>query len=318
MSEVQQTIFIVSREDRGVDPKTIIGEGLRIGRLPDSDVWLNHPHVSRLHAGINRIDDDFYLINLSGSSPTTLNGRVVPFNEIEKIVHGDEIQIGPFFLRIEEFGKRLGVKVTLHFALSVGEREPMHKQERYQKQLHVDSGALRAPTGKLDLKGIESLKNRTGGAAELSNALQVFWGKRTREKAGRPSPLHPRTPARLGKIRFNWTPTRDLIRPWPFAIFIWATMVIAAFAVLAVYADKNAFAPEALSDPHTRTSLKTKPLIATRVNADSCTSCHALGVSVTNKEKMNANCEACHHTEGFVATVIPEHRAARITCVTCH
>ena len=33
---------------------------------------------------------------------------------------------------------------------------------------------------------------------------------------------------------------------------------------------------------------------------------------------MNANCEACHHTEGFVATVIPEHRAAGITCVTCH
>jgi hypothetical protein len=33
---------------------------------------------------------------------------------------------------------------------------------------------------------------------------------------------------------------------------------------------------------------------------------------------MNAKCEACHHTESFVATVIPEHRAAGISCVTCH
>ena len=225
MSELQQTTFIVSREDRAVDPKTVVGEGLRIGRLPDSDVWLNHPQVSRLHAGISRIDDDFYLINLSGSSPTTLNGRVVPFNEVAVIVPGDEIQIGPFFLRIEEVGKRLGVKVSLQFALSVGARESIHKPGRYKQQLPLDSGALRAPTADLDLKAFEKLKHRTGGAADLSNALQVFWGKRTREKAGRPSPLHPHTPPRLGKIRFNWTPTRDLIRPWPFAIFIWATVV---------------------------------------------------------------------------------------------
>ena len=56
MSEVQQTIFIVSREDRGVDPKTIIGEGLRIGRLPDSDVWLNHPDRNEVTRAAHRID----------------------------------------------------------------------------------------------------------------------------------------------------------------------------------------------------------------------------------------------------------------------
>src|SRR5215472_17290681 len=141
MSELQLSTFIVSREDRGLDPTTVVAEGLRIGRLPESEVWLNHPQVSRLHAGINRIDEDFYLINLSGSSPRTLNGRVVPFNEVEAIVHGDEIQIGPFFLRIEEFGQKLGVKVSSQYALSVGERETTHQQEIYRKQLVIDSGA---------------------------------------------------------------------------------------------------------------------------------------------------------------------------------
>ena len=316
MSAVNESIFIVTREDRSaLEPKTVVSEGLRIGRLPESDVWLNHPQVSRLHAGINRIADDFYLINLSGSSPTTLNGRVVPVNEVEAIVHGDEIQIGPFFLRIEEFGPRLGIKVSSQFAISLGEREPIHLQETH-RQLHLDSGPLHAPTGPLDPIG--KLKNKTTGIADLSNSVQVFWAKRTRDKAGRPSPLHPRKPPRVGKARFNWTPTRDLVRPWPFAIFIWAAVTIAIFAVLAVYAHKNGFAPEAISDPHARMKMALMPAVATQVSGNSCTSCHALGISVANKEKMNANCEACHHTESFVATVIPEHRGTGIGCVTCH
>ena len=321
MSKVKQSTFIISREDRSIDPKTVVGEGLRIGRLPDSDVWLNHPQVSRLHAGINRVDDDFYLMNLSASNPTTLNGRVVPFNEVEAIVHGDEIQIGPFFLRIEEFGKRLGVKVTSQFVLGVGDRETGHKQESRQQQVpaeKIDSGALRATTDSLDVAVHKFLTGQSSAAGQRSNALKVFWGKRTREKAGRPSPLHPRRPPRLGKMRFNWIPTRDLVRPWPFAIFIWALTLVAALTVLAVFTHKNAFAPEAISAAHTRQSFALTPAIAKQTNGNTCTSCHALGVSVANKEKMNSNCAACHHTESFEATVIPEHRAAGITCVTCH
>src|SRR6267154_3730811 len=100
METVRETTFIIAREDRAVDPKTVISDGLRIGRLPDSEVWLNHPTVSRLHAGINRIAGYFYLINLSASSATTLNGRAIPFNEAEALADGDVIRIGPFFLTL--------------------------------------------------------------------------------------------------------------------------------------------------------------------------------------------------------------------------
>src|SRR5215216_6056069 len=102
MSTVQQSTFIIDREGRVEEPKTIVSDGLRIGRLPDSDVWLNHPTVSRLHAGINEIWGRFYLINLSASSATALNGRLVAFNEAEAIATGDEILIGPFLLTVEE------------------------------------------------------------------------------------------------------------------------------------------------------------------------------------------------------------------------
>src|SRR5262249_4440317 len=154
-------------------------------------------------------------------------------------------------------------------ALSVGERTPAHRQESREKQLKLESGALRAPTGALRLATVKKGQDRSADTEDLSNAVKIFWNKRTREKAGRPSPLHPRKPPRLGKIRFNWIPTRDLVRPWPFAIFMWAAIVVAAFAVLAVYAHKNAFAPDAIPAPHTRMNLAMTPAIATRVNGNS-------------------------------------------------
>ena len=300
MSTVQQSTFIIAREDRAVDPKSFVSEGLRIGRLPDSDVWLNHPTVSRLHAGINKVEGYFYLINLSASSATTLNGRAIPFNEAEALADGDVIRIGPFFLNIERTDEVFRLTVTLQFALNVAERELPHK--------------TRVPTTEPLLLPKRIAAPSTGTA----NLLKVFWDKRTREKAGRLSPLHPQTPPRLGKIQFNWIPTRDLVRPWPFAIFIWALIFVGSFSAVAAFTYKIAFAPEPISEPHERTAFTLTPAIAKQPNASSCTSCHALGVSVTNKAKMNANCAACHQTEGFAPTIIRSHSDAGITCITCH
>jgi hypothetical protein len=299
MSTVNESTFIIAREDRAVDPKTIISEGLRIGRLPDSDVWLNHPTVSRLHAGISRIEGYFYLINLSASSATTLNGRAILFNEAEALTDGDEIQIGPFFLNIEQTHEALRVRVLLQFALNVGEREPRHK-------VYAETQRLVMP------------KRIAGSAPEVANSLKVFWDKRTREKAGRPSPLHPRTPPRLGKIRFNWIPTRDLVRPWPFAIFTWALIVVGTLSAVAAFAYKKAFTPQPISASHTRTTFTLTPAVAKQPSRGSCTPCHAFAVSMANREKMNANCAECHQTESFAATIIPAHREAGITCITCH
>src|SRR6266704_6049845 len=123
MSAEHESTFIIVREDRAYDPKTIVGEGLRIGRLSESDVWLNHPAVSRLHAGINKIEGYFYLINLSASSATTVNGRAIPFNEAEALADGDVIRIGPFFVNVERTDEVCRLRVTLQFALNVAEGE---------------------------------------------------------------------------------------------------------------------------------------------------------------------------------------------------
>ena len=72
----------------------IESEGLTVGRLIGNDLALNHPTVSRTHAGIKEIEGDYWIFNLSEANGTLLNGE-----QIEKtpLADGDLIQIGPFF-----------------------------------------------------------------------------------------------------------------------------------------------------------------------------------------------------------------------------
>src|SRR5215213_2554225 len=302
MSEVQQSTFIITHEGRVEEPKVVVCDGLWIGRLEDSDIRLNHPTVSRLHAGINEVGGYFYLTNFSASSATALNGRPIPVDEAEALTAGDLIQLGPYFIAIEEIepeSETLRIKIMRQFALHVGERETRHEAEVHKKQL--------------------AAKSQIAGSSEAVNAIKIWWeDKRTRVKAGRPSSLRPQTPPRLGKARFNWTPTRDLVRPWPFSIFIWAFVFFGALSAFAAFKYKTLVTPRATSAPHARAAFTLTPAIARQPNNNSCTSCHDLGLSVENREKMNANCAACHQTEAFSATVTRAHAQAGITCITCH
>jgi pSer/pThr/pTyr-binding forkhead associated (FHA) protein len=292
--DVQRGTIVITREDRAQDSVKLETEGLRIGRLPECEVSLNHPSVSRLHAGVNYIAGRFFLINLSRSSSTTLNGRLVGTDEAEALAGGDVLQIGPFSLVFDYRGAELHINVSHRFATNVGEVD---------ERTEMNTGEFRR---------VMMRAEAARPSSDVADALKVFWGKRTREKAGRPSPLHPRRPPHVGKSRFNWRPTRDLVRPWPVALFVWAGVLVAAFSLLAWYAYAVAFAPRPLSNPHTATSFSLNPPLAQQPNSGSCTTCHSL------KTGMEANCAACHQTEAFNATVIRPHREAGITCLNCH
>src|SRR5215213_9461184 len=104
--ETQSSRFIIERDDLEVDPVTLVTDGLKIGRLPSCEVVLNHPAVSRLHAGITMSGGHHYLYNFSSSSGTTLNGRVVATESGEVLADGDLVQIGPFFLEVKRVADR--------------------------------------------------------------------------------------------------------------------------------------------------------------------------------------------------------------------
>ena len=282
--------FIIIREDRTVDPTVLATDGLKIGRSPECGLVLNHPTVSRLQAGITEIDGRFYLFNLSASNPTTLNRRMVANEEAEVLASGDDVRIGPFFLRIDRQAEALQITVTQQIGLRIGEAEARDNLSAAQPLVRAAAPA----------------------ASELAQALDLFWGKRSREKAGRKSPLHPRRPPRLGKARFNWTPTRDLVRPWPFAIFVWALIALIPLSIVAAVFYTSAYAPSPVSPAHNRSTLVLRAAIAKKANAGSCLSCHSV------KGSMEANCVSCHTTEMFVGTVTRPHTTAGIGCLKCH
>lgn len=292
--ETQDSRFVVTREDLNVDPISLVSDGLKIGRLPSCEVVLNHPSVSRLHAGINEADGRYYLYNFSHSSGTTLNGRIVPVEEAEALVGGDVIQIGPYFLYVDREGDTLFIRVRLEITANVGDSEA-----------HTEA---QPPT-------IEPPTREPAVGQELSQALDVFWEKRKREagKMQRGSPLRPQKTQRvLGKARFNWTPTRDLVRPWPFSVFVWGFAAIALLSVVAAVVYAESYAPAPVSAPHMRKTLSTSPAIAKRPNSESCTTCHTITSS------MDSNCSSCHQAEGFTATVTEPHARAGIGCTACH
>jgi predicted component of type VI protein secretion system len=208
--------FHVSRADIAVDPVTLITEGLVIGRAGTCDVLLNHPSVSRSHAGIRQLDKDFYVFNLSPTNATTLNGKLVEAPQV--LVSGDTLQIGPFFLAVERDRDSLSLTVSLQVGIHIGELGARANEMKDSAALARDSAAHR-PNDKLTV-------SMTPLAAPAVEALEVFWQKRQREagKVERSSPLHPRGERKLGKARYNWKPTTDLARRRTGGIFIWSVL----------------------------------------------------------------------------------------------
>lgn len=296
--------FHVARADIAVDPVTLIAEGLVIGRSKTCDVLLNHPSVSRSHAGIRQLDKDFYVFNLSPTNATTLNGKLVEAPQV--LVSGDRLQIGPFFVAIERDRESLSLTVSLQVGIHIGELGARAHEVKEVPTPASDSGKQR-PTERLTT-------SITPLAAPAVEALEVFWQKRQREagKVERLSPLHPRGERKLGKARYNWKPTSDLARRRTGGIFIWSVLLVAMLSIGAAYFYASAYSPAPVSNPHTRSQFAFTPAVAREPNANSCMSCHA------PTRSMEASCAACHQTEIFASHSMPAHVQAGITCTTCH
>ena len=111
-----EATFIIVREDLQVDPVTIVAEGVLIGRLPTCELLLNHPSVSRLHAGVTYADGEYYVRNLRPGNPILLNATKL--EEYEALADGDVLGIGPFALNVTFAQGSLTIKVSLQIAAS--------------------------------------------------------------------------------------------------------------------------------------------------------------------------------------------------------
>ena len=75
----------------GEDPVTV-------GRLPDCDIVLSDPNVSRRHAEVRRRGNDFIVVDLGSTNGTRVNGAGVRERRLED---GDEVTFGSTRVRFE-------------------------------------------------------------------------------------------------------------------------------------------------------------------------------------------------------------------------
>jgi hypothetical protein len=288
--------FVIIRDDLPLDPVTIISEGLLIGRLPQCEVLLNHPSVSRVQAGIKQFEDNYYLFALRPKNPVVLNGK--PVEENEALAAGDIIEVGPFHLQIDVAEGTLVIRVELRIGMKLSEIDVSDPGLSTEDLIEPDSKA----------------KKPRAAPIAGTKALDIFWDKRVRDvgKMARPSFLTPKGGRRAGKAQYNWVPTTDLMSRWPIAFFTWALLVVGLVSVAAAYWYTSAFSPAPISNAHTLTKFTISPAVAITPNSGSCTNCHSL------RGRMEQRCASCHTTEAFKSTMIKPHEAAGIGCVDCH
>jgi hypothetical protein len=71
---------------------------VRIGRLPEVEITLADPNVSRVHAEVRPAGTGYVLVDLQSTNGTKVNGKPVTTHELRD---GDEISIGTARLRFE-------------------------------------------------------------------------------------------------------------------------------------------------------------------------------------------------------------------------
>jgi hypothetical protein len=288
----QRSTYIVIQQERQGDPKEIHTDALDIGSARESELWLNHSSVSSNHAGIVEIEGRFYITDRTPSSSTTLNGRIIVSGESEALKDNDVIQIGPFFLQVRQINGALEIRVSPQPGFPLPDTQEIH-----------------------DEQSIESVQDATAlstASPEVASALKLFWEKRARNKIAPTTLLNPRSQRPVGKARYHWEATSDLVRPWPISIFIWSLLFIGILLWALSRWYPAGFSPGTVSAAHARTRLTDKLNIARQPDQGACLTCH------TSAESINDNCNSCHQAEEFKATVTPPHRAHQVGCVTCH
>ena len=73
-------------------------EPVSMGRLPECDIVLSDPNVSRRHAEVRRRGNDFIVVDLGSTNGTRVNGAGV---RERQLVDGDEIMLGSTRIRFE-------------------------------------------------------------------------------------------------------------------------------------------------------------------------------------------------------------------------
>lgn len=92
--------FTVTHKKTGKEEVFLLDQdSIVLGRLNTNDIELEGKSVSRKHAEIIKINDDFYLVDLQSGNGTFLNGRKLKIDEKTVLRSSDRIQIEDFEIK---------------------------------------------------------------------------------------------------------------------------------------------------------------------------------------------------------------------------
>ncbi len=139
-------------------------EPVRIGRAQDNQIVLDHPQISRYHAIIERMGVGRYRIRDLKST----NGIYVNNNRIDQeawLKEGDQIQIGPFHLDMQDGGIR-----------QLADRGLRLDAARLQQWVSKEKNLLQEISLSIYPQEFVALVGLSGaGKSTLMNALNGFW-----------------------------------------------------------------------------------------------------------------------------------------------
>jgi pSer/pThr/pTyr-binding forkhead associated (FHA) protein len=96
----QGAMFIVFQGGR-----VPIASRITIGRDPENTISLDDVMVSRRHAVIQKVKDDYFIEDLGSTNGTFLNGEPVPSGKYMRLTSKDTVRIGRTELSLQHLRK---------------------------------------------------------------------------------------------------------------------------------------------------------------------------------------------------------------------
>jgi len=143
-----------------------------LGRLPDSDIHLNHPGVSNMHAVIVTVSNDHILEDMGSTNGTLINGEKITKHILQ---NNDVIELGCYQLKYVNQRATSGMDFDKTMITTVAITE--HDHLTPQSVLATAVSSARAVKTSFPLGGVRHVKGEFAGHDILIDAPLKTFGR---------------------------------------------------------------------------------------------------------------------------------------------
>lgn len=143
-----------------------------LGRMPNSDIYLNHPGVSNVHALIITMSNDHILEDMGSTNGTLINGEKIDKHILQ---NNDVIELGCYQLKYinQRATSDMDFDKTMITTVALTE----HDQLSAQPMLTTAVSSARAVKTSFPLGGVKHLKGELAGQKNLISAPLKTFGR---------------------------------------------------------------------------------------------------------------------------------------------